>query len=128
MKVMYIVVNKDLNMSPGKIAAQVGHGVEKVCGYYKYIWDLVKSLSPENILEKDSQFINDFLEWQIEGNSTKIVLGADTKTFTKLSRKSPELVVVDAGKTEIAPNTKTVICFWPMEKDSNKDIKRLQLL
>ncbi len=70
----------------------------------------------------------DFLEWQIEGNSTKIVLGADTKTFTKLSRKSPELVVVDAGKTEIAPNTKTVICFWPMEKDSNKDIKRLQLL
>jgi len=128
MKVMYIVVNKDLNMSPGKLAAQVGHGVEKVCGYYKYIWDITNSLESGDIHKGYTVFINDFLEWQIEGQSTKIVLGADTKTFNKLKSYVSGFVITDAGRTELAPNTETVICFLPMEKDSDKDIKRLQLL
>lgn len=123
MKVMYIVVNKDLNMSPGKLAAQVGHGVEKICGYYKYTWDICESLG-----NGDTNFIDAFLEWQIEGQSTKIVLGADTKTFNKLKSKVSGFVITDAGRIELSPNTETVICFLPMEKDSDKDIKRLQLL
>jgi len=123
MKVMYIVVNKDLNMSPGKLAAQVGHGVEKICGYYKYTWDICESLG-----NGDTNFIDTFLEWQVEGQSTKIVLGADTKTFNKLQKKVHNFIIVDAGRTEITPDTKTVICFFPMEKDSDKDIKKLQLL
>ena len=128
MKVMYIVVNKDLNMSPGKLAAQVGHGVERVCGYYKYIWDICNSLENEDTSKNYYEFINNFVEWRNEGQSTKIVLGADTKTFNKLKSKLSSFVITDAGRTEIAPNTETVICFSPMEKDSDKDIKRLQLL
>ena len=69
------------------------------------------------------------MEWSVEGQSTKIVLGADSKEFNKLKILELEhFIVTDAGKTEIPSGTETVLAFWPMEKDSNKLIKRLRLL
>ena len=125
MNVVYIVVNKDLNMSLGKTCAQVGHAIQYLCQHYFSI----QRAQEKNPTEKTEKLINDYLEWSVEGLSTKIVLGADTKEFNKLKESDLDpFIVTDAGKTEVEPGTETVLAFWPMEKDSNKLIKRLRLL
>ena len=125
MNVVYIVVNKDLNMSLGKTCAQVGHSIQYLCQHYFSI----QRAQEKNPTEKTEKLINDYLEWSVEGLSTKIVLGADTKEFNKLKKSDLDpFIVTDAGKTEVEPGTETVLAFWPMEKDSNKLIKRLRLL
>lgn len=124
-KVVYVIVNKDLNMSLGKTCAQVGHAIQYLCTYYKSICEEYKSFPTE----EGNKFINEYLDWAIEEQSTKIVLGADTKEFNKLKKSDLDpFIVTDAGKTEVEPGTETVLAFWPMKKDSNKLIKRLRLL
>ena len=125
MNVVYIVVNKDLNMSLGKTCAQVGHAIQYLCQRYLLIW----CAHEKTPTEKTKKLISDYLEWSVEGLSTKIVLGADTKEFNKLKESDLDpFIVTDAGKTEVEPGTETVLAFWPMEKDSNRLIKRLRLL
>jgi peptidyl-tRNA hydrolase len=124
-KVVYIIVNKDLNMSLGKTCAQVGHAVQYLCQHYFSI----RQSQEKNPTEKTEKLINDYLEWSVECQSTKIILGADSKEFNKLKESELDpFIVTDAGKTEVEPGTETVLAFWPMEKDSNKVIKRLRLL
>lgn len=124
-KVVYIIVNKDLNMSLGKTCAQVGHAIQYLCQRYFSIWHSHEKAPTE----RTENLISDYLEWSVEGQSTKIVLGADSKEFNKLKESELEpFIVTDAGKTELIPGTETILCFWPMEKDSNKMIKRLRLL
>ena len=124
-KVVYIIVNKDLNMSLGKTCAQVGHAIQYLCQHYFSI----KQSQEKSPTEKTEKLINDYLEWSVEGQSTKIVLGADSKEFNKLKILELEhFIVTDAGKTEIPSGTETVLCFWPMEKNNNKIIKRLRAL
>jgi len=62
---------------------------------------------------------------------TKICLVADDKEWEKLKlEQSHQMVLVqDAGKTEIPPNSETVIGLHPMLKSQRtKTLKRLQLL
>lgn len=123
--VVYIVVNKDLNMSIGKTCAQVGHAVQYLCQNYKYIWDLHQSLPSET----SKELIDTYSDWSRGNQSTKIVLGANSKEFNKLKKSILKpFIVTDAGKTELEPGTDTVLCFRPMEKDNDKDLKRLRLL
>lgn len=123
--VVYIVVNKDLNMSLGKTCAQVGHAVQYLCQSYKYIRDSCQSPPSDT----DRELIDTYSDWSRGNQSTKIVLGANSKEFNKLKNSILKpFIVTDAGKTELEPGTDTVLCFWPMEKDSDKDLKRLRLL
>lgn len=97
---MTIVVRKDLNMSIGKIASQVGHGVLDA---YK------------EALRKYPKYVE---IWENSG-SKKVVLGVNSLSdIIKLKEKAlsqeiPFSVISDAGRTEVEPGSITVIAVGP---------------
>ena len=112
--IMYIVVNKDLNMSKGKIAAQASH----TCTEY-----LIKTLTGDNQEEKNRLF-----EWYNDCQK-KIVLGAHQNVLEKLEKEGKYFPVRDCGFTEIPENSLTAICLGVKQKDEISNVtKRLQLL
>ena len=122
--VMYFVVNRDLNMSTGKIAAQVGHAAHILM--LKYFE--TKQLKTQNASQKE--LVANFESW-MEASFRKIVLSADTNKFTKLiSEMGSDIVVVkDAGLTEIAPGSLTVAGVFPLLKsNAPRIIRKMQAL
>lgn len=108
--VEYFIVNKDLiekyDMSPGKIAAQVGHVAEDIA------------------LAKQDDAI--FQLWRA-GDRKKVVLKAKEKELIKLIEKGA-FFVRDLGYTEIPRNSLTVVGFPPADKAEMQNlIKRLRL-
>ena len=108
--VMYIVVRNDLNMSPGKVAAQVGHGVELALGMGR----------------------RHYPQWTpVDSPCAKIVLQAnETEIKDLIYEFSPNIIakVIDEGRTEVPPNTMTVIAFVPARRGSiQNDVKHLKL-
>lgn len=111
--VQYYVVNMDLNMSSGKIAAQCAHAAEmfafKYCSY----------------LPGEKELID---KWAKESRR-KIILKGDSKVFQKLKEYNPCSIVTDAGLTEIEKGSETVMAFLPCFKsDANKLLKRMRIL
>jgi len=96
---MVFVVNTELNMGVGKVAAQVGHAA---VGLYK-------------ILSSQSQKYDHMLAQWDDFGGTKIVLKGDNSAhlfdLEDLARKAhiPHYLVHDAGKTQIAAGSLTVI-------------------
>lgn len=92
-----IVVRKDLQMSPGKTAAQVAHAA--IGAYEKAPW-----------LDVD--------EWKRDG-VTKIVLRVpDRKTLLALHKKAvakelPVCLICDEGRTEVEPGSFTCLAIGP---------------
>jgi PTH2 family peptidyl-tRNA hydrolase len=101
--VMYLIVNNDLNMSKGKIAAQVGHVVESI------IEELVKA---EFTSTKKKSFLEDYNLWKRSGRA-KIVLKANQEEIKDLSRLDNARCIIDAGLTQVAPGSMTVVGFLP---------------
>lgn len=104
----YIIVNKDLEMSPGKIGAQVGHACTDCavneCG--KTLFDI----------------------WHSSGIQKKIVLGGHEKDLKKLVDKGVWYPIIDMGLTEIPANSLTCISLGVMtRKMAHPYIKRFQL-
>lgn len=136
--IMYLIVRESLNMSPGKIAAQVGHGVGMI--YEKFIelqlhWDDAASEYTSSLwinsgfsLEKIELYIDDFERWS-KSSFRKVILCADDKEWAKLKQQLDCYLIIDAGLTEIKEGSETVIALWPMLKSSAPPIvKRLRLL
>jgi peptidyl-tRNA hydrolase len=136
--VMYLVVRTDLKMSGPKIAVQVGHGVQIFMQVYMMMSAVnqlgLKELPPEDGEERP--FTEEEMEtfrltgvW-LKTNYTKILLGADDHEFAKIKQDHDAHVpVVDLGRTEVAPNTETMIVLPPMRKSSRSSLlKRLRLL
>lgn len=112
--VEYFIVNKDLQMSPGKIAAQVAHAQTKI------------DEDVYHMLNRDK--LDLYEEWRNENAMTKIVLGGHQKDLVK-GIENEGYEVLDNGLTEIDPGSLTVVGFFPQDKDlAPKFIKRLQLL
>jgi len=98
-----IIVDEDLDLSRGKLAAQVAHAS---LGAYRK--------SSTNIQNK----------WERQGEK-KVVLAADDKSLQDLLRKAERNkitahIVKDAGRTEIKPGTTTALGLGP-EKESKID-------
>ncbi len=111
--IMYFVVRESLNMSPGKIAVQVAHSSQMILlHYYK--------------AEPSDETMTVWLNTSFR----KGLLRADDKEWEKI--KGSEIrcwVVKDAGLTEVAQGSETVLVLWPMLKSQRpKLIKRLRLL
>ena len=119
--VMYIIVNNDLKMGKGKIAAQCCHAACQI----------VKIL--EN--RKNSDTI--YSQWNTFGQA-KIVLKATEEQLmnilSEFSHKKPNneiwcISIRDMGLTQIPENSLTVIAFRPIDKKNTPDIiKQLKLL
>jgi len=131
--VMYILVNNDLKMGKGKIASQVGHVVGLI------VEDIMR-----NALESKTDDVLDstrgigkssanedyqmFLEWKKNYGHKKIVLKAkeeDLTNFIKTEQKC--CYILDAGKTQIAPKSLTVVGFYPRNDQAEK-FKNFSLL
>ena len=118
--VQYIIVNKDLNMSPGKIAAQVGH-VCTICTYHYMTngkdttWGSIKNVDREK-----------FEKWY-KGEQKKIVLAGHQKDLEKLVAEG-FLYIKDAGYTEIPADSLTVVSLGIQTREDAKIYtKRFQL-
>ncbi|KAK9813276.1 hypothetical protein WJX72_011785 [[Myrmecia] bisecta] len=97
---MVLVVRMDLKMGRGKIAAQCCHAA---VGQWKKMW---RAKDP------------DLKQWELSG-ATKICLQAeDERQLHELKTAAkeaglPTRLVLDAGRTQIAPNTYTVLAIGP---------------
>jgi peptidyl-tRNA hydrolase len=129
--VMYLIVRESLGMGIGKTAAQCAHASQML--QLKY--DTFRSENEANNLcgwepEHDPSLVTSFKAW-LDESFRKVVLKADDKEWDKIKAEFPNkfVLVVDAGLTEIAPMSETVIGLWPMKKSQvPKVIKKLQVL
>eukprot|EP01129_Flabellula_baltica_P008037 TRINITY_DN3167_c0_g1_i1.p1 TRINITY_DN3167_c0_g1~~TRINITY_DN3167_c0_g1_i1.p1 ORF type:complete len:183 (-),score=43.05 TRINITY_DN3167_c0_g1_i1:12-539(-) len=101
---MVLLVREDLKMSGGKIGAQCGHAAVGAC---------------LNMLE----MCPEVLELYEDDGSPKIVLS--TKSLKELKERQiaaedlglPTYLVVDAGRTQVEPGSKTVLAIGPAPVD-----------
>ena len=97
---MVVVTRMDLNLSPGKLAAQVAHAAV-ACA-----------------LETKKNKANWFKKWMVEGGKKAVVKVECEDDFYPLKEKAAQLdivsyIVIDAGHTEIPSGTKTVLGIGP---------------
>uniref|UniRef100_A0A1B6DMY3 peptidyl-tRNA hydrolase n=1 Tax=Clastoptera arizonana TaxID=38151 RepID=A0A1B6DMY3_9HEMI len=114
---MVFVVNTCLKMSIGKTAAQVGHGA---IGIYR-------------ILVSDPQHQVSLAVWTDVGETKIVLKGESAEQLLELQEKAkssgiPSCLIRDAGHTEIAPNSITVLALFGLEENINKITGSLQLL
>lgn len=104
--VIYLLVRADLRMGKGKIAAQCGHAVEYLlrrCG--RPVWNAY-SLS----------------------GSAKIVLSVpdltELKSIEQACKENKVLteLVIDAGRTQVASDTPTVLGIGPVRRKNVREI------
>ncbi|OIU71405.1 aminoacyl-tRNA hydrolase [Rossellomorea aquimaris] len=106
--VQYFVVNKDVNMSRGKTAAQVAHAA---------------TLSTLELVSAKSSFMDrqpDFVEW-LQTGMKKIILKGSQAELEKLE-KAGFFSIRDSGLTEIQKGSLTVTALPPMDKWEAKGI------
>ncbi|WP_339304232.1 aminoacyl-tRNA hydrolase [Paenibacillus sp. FSL L8-0435] len=105
--VQYFIVNKDLDMSAGKIAAQVAHVATNI-----------------TLNENGTELWN---EWH-ETDQPKIILRGKEKELLKLIEDGA-YYIRDNGRTEIPKDSLTCVGFTPCHKsEMKKKLKRFQLL
>lgn len=100
---MYIFVNKDLKMTSGKVAGQVGHGVGMIY---------------ENLCNQSTYVKESFLKWQSESRA-KIVLKASLEEMLEIMNSFRGELIQDLGRTQIEPGSYTVLCLYPKIKDNS---------
>lgn len=111
--VQYIVANRGLGMSPGKLAAQVAHAAVK--GYQLTV----------RLFGVDSgKRIN---EWDKSGHTKIVLMARDTEHLTAFrefakSRGYESWLVIDEGRTEVAPHSPTALGFPILDK-SDPDVQ-----
>ena len=119
-----IIARKDLNMSPGKLAAQVSHGSMAFLS-----WFVRNNVDLDGHI--DAWIDEDVLHNWIEGEFTKCVLQAKNKNQLLKAKTMAEELGMKEGKdfwlikdnchTELEPEgdgrTLTVISFKPMDSE-----------
>jgi peptidyl-tRNA hydrolase len=117
---MYILINKDLGMTKGKIASQVGHGVHHV------IHDIFIDASTSTSDETKESFKTYNMWTQRAKKITLNVPFVDLQQYIDNSKYKCS-VIIDAGRTQVAPNSLTVVCFHPSNTLKN-EMKKYKLL
>jgi peptidyl-tRNA hydrolase len=136
---MYGIVNTDLNMSAGKIAAQFGHGVQRVVEEVSCKL-LIESRSSQTSFrssraDKNTYYLDLNKKWQEwSQSSVKVVLGVNTELFNYTIKKADELgiegsLIFDEARTELAKPDNTVFVFYPYRRSEIGDlVSQLPLL
>lgn len=112
--VQYFIVNSELNMSPGKVAAQIAH--------------IATDIAIEFTFEAmyDSEENRDFWDWH-KDEQKKVILRGKQKDLEKLIDYGFNYIR-DKGYTEIPEGSLTVCGLPPMKRsEAQKYVKRLQL-
>lgn len=101
-----ILVRDDLKLPKGKMAAQCAHA------------------SVEAVMRSDKHKLGDWLDM---GQKKVVLKVADEKELIKYFQKAKDLgftasLITDAGRTVLAPNTKTAVAIGP---DNELEIDKL---
>ena len=112
--VMYLIVRTDLKMSKGKIAAQCGHAVQ---------WLTINNIHKDSF-KKRFTYINPKICLKIPSEDTMDVIS------NYCSKNNIDYyIVIDAGRTQVPPLSKTVLGVGPIKKSEVPTlIKDLKLL
>ncbi|MBI4360458.1 peptidyl-tRNA hydrolase [Candidatus Micrarchaeota archaeon] len=96
-----LIVRTDLGMGKGKIAAQCAHG--SISAY----------------LKADSESRAAWVNSGMEKVVLKVQSEKELATLFQKAKKAglPAAIITDAGHTQIAPGTKTVVGIGPAEED-----------
>jgi PTH2 family peptidyl-tRNA hydrolase len=114
--VQYFVVNKELNMSSGKIAAQVAHVAALISDYCS---------KREDSGVDEVQY---YRQWIESKNRKIIILAGKEKALLKLIDQG-WLFNRDNGLTEVPAGSLTCVGYFPMPKYQMKQtVKRFQVL
>jgi peptidyl-tRNA hydrolase len=137
---LYIIINVDLGMTAGKIAAQTGHAIDIMRDEideiksrairYQKTDKLILSKKQIESFDLDLQRYNNYLCWK-QAHRRKIVLQAHQKEFEKLLNYGEvfKYFVTDAGLTQVKPGSVTIIGLLPMRKNNApKLVRRLRNL
>ncbi len=100
---MYVLVNDDLKMGKGKIASQVGHVVGLITEEI-----IRKSYESSKVPESYMRYA----KWKKTGHA-KIILKASQEQITSFIGYPESMYILDAGRTQIAPDSLTVLGFYP---------------
>lgn len=115
---MVLVVNMALEMGVGKVSAQVGHGA---VGLYR------------QLMEKQEQYGEQLLYWDDYGAKKIVLKGNNDSHLLELEQKAtslrlPSYSVFDAGKTQIAAGSFTVLAIMGRNEEVDKVTGPLSLL
>ena len=128
-----IIARRDLNMSPGKLAAQVSHASSA------FLIEMIRDSWPEKVqdfYQVNYRLDKDIYDNWINDGVTKVVCGARNRgKLEKAIEKAKELgmiegvdyfPIVDACRTELIPEspqgTLTCVGFRPMEAEKIDEI------
>jgi len=126
--VMYLIVRDSLGMGAGKIGAQCGHAVGKLYDYFNGLDSECSDMWADKRGPEWDRMRNAFIGWK-EDSFRKVVLKAKDSKWEKLKADLICTVVRDAGLTEVASGSETVLGIWPMRKSERPQlIKKLQTL
>lgn len=98
---VYLVVDGELGMSPGKIAAQAFQACQRLYRRAQSEPELARRLD----------------EWERSGTRTCTRRAKTTHLFQRACRELDCAVMVDEGLTEVAPQTATCLATWPLYPD-----------
>lgn len=106
---MVLVVNHDLGMTKGKVAAQVGHAVAAVA---------------EEMLDKRPEL---WAAYKAQGQAKIVLKTSSATSIYDVAAMPGAHAVIDAGLTQIAPGSMTVVGF-PPAKNVCPELAKLKLL
>lgn len=114
---MVMVVNTELRMGVGKTAAQVGHAT---LGLYR-------------LLQTQPNWKEHSTKWEDSGSKKIVLQGSDTHHLLELKHKAyelrlPNIIVHDAGKTQVAPGSLTVFAVFGKSSEVDQVTGTLKLL
>lgn len=119
---LYIVINQDLEMSPGKIGAHCAHAA------FDYLYNSMLDANRQDHTISLANFL-DMPQSFKEFGDTIVTLRAHEKDLLKWEAEG-YTAVRDRGLTEIEPDSITAVCLGIYDKDVGipKWIQRLRLL
>lgn len=108
---MYIFINQALDMSQGKVAAQAAHAA-------------VEAYRISTTAGGTDPIRNPLVQaWYVGGHYTKLVMAARDETHLRTiqeylkARDFNSVLIIDEGRTEIAPHTATALGVPVVDKD-----------
>jgi peptidyl-tRNA hydrolase, PTH2 family len=107
---LYVIVNNDLSMGKGKIAAQVGHVIEKI---------IERILNTPYVNQNNKNLIDNYKIYSKTGNK-KIILKGTQKDLEELCNERDAVHIIDAGMTQIEAGSLTVVGFLPSNKNKQR--------
>jgi len=101
-----ILVRSDLKLPKGKMSAQVAHA------------------STESLLKSHK---DDIIKWRSEGMKKVVLKVADEKELFKYKMEAEDAglvtgLITDAGRTVVAPGTKTAVAIGPDEEEKIDEV------